>query len=254
MFTPDVLSLVFLSFQHVSAGAKLAVSGKLAVQRLVDRYPFTVAALLISAGCQAWLLSTIWLNPTIAARQEAYQAVWRIVTPFQVSASFAIGLEALWVMARHYPRARTLMLGTVAACAMASIAVVLPYAYAMPAFMTKARSVWKVALLVGLVAARALLLKREPGMSRNARLHIFGVLLAMSGSVVGDLVGAASRAYAVQALSKVILIGVPLAACRWWWQMQPAGEIFTPTPGPTLDELEAETKRVERAIGRAAGQ
>lgn len=251
---PDALSLLFLFAQHVSATVKVAIAGRMVASRLVDRYPFFTASLLVSASCQAWMLSGLWFNATPAAQQAAYRHAWRIATPFQVSASFAMAVEALWIMARHYPRARNLMLLTVGACGVAAAAVILPYAYGLPTFAAKARLGWKITLLVMLAVARLLLVKREPGMGRNARLHSFAVLLAMSGSVAGDLVGAASRGYWVQVASRVLLIGVPLAACSWWWRMQPAGEQFTPTFGPSLGDLEGRTREVERAIGRAAGR
>jgi hypothetical protein len=249
---PDTLSLLFLALQHLSAATKFTIAGKLVRERLAERYPFFTAGLIVSASMQAWMLSGLWLNPTAATQQAAYQHAWRIATPFQIAASLAMAVEALWVMARHYPKARNLMLITVTLCAIASAAVLLPYLYAAPT--VKARAAWKIVLLVVVVVARVLLVEKGPGMSQNARLHSFAVALAMGGSVLGDWVGAASRAYAVQALSKAILIGVPLAACRWWWQMRPAGEAFTPTPGPSLEDLEPETRRIERAIGKAAGR
>ena len=251
---PDTLSLLFLALQHISAVAKFAIAGKLARERLVERYPFFTAAMIVSAVSQAWLLSTLWLHPDIPSRQHAYQQAWRIATPFQVSASFAVAVEALWVMARHYPGARNLMIWTVGICSAASAAVVLPYAFGVPTFLVKARAGWKLALLVGVLVARGLLGKQEPGMSRNVRLYSFAVLLAMSGSVGGDLAGAASRAYWVQAVSKAVLIGAPLAACAWWMRMRASGETFTPTFGPSPADLEEEARRVEKAIAKAAGQ
>ena len=138
-----------------------------------------------------------------------------------------------------------------------ALLTVIPASVALPSdALTAVRRHGKAGLWMVLAITRLFLEGVEPALRGNAKLHSTGILVALAGSVAGDVVLGLSGAYWVQAGGKVLLMGLPVAACWWWLQMRPAGESFTPTPGPTLEELDGEMERIQeeiRAYRKAAG-
>lgn len=247
----DPGSAALLALQHVSPLVKVAVVGKLARMRLVERYAFLCGALVVSAACQAWLLGSWWVSGS-----AAYRNIWRIVTPIQVAASLAMGVEALWLLVSHFPKRRNLMVAMVCLCGLVSAATVLPTSAVLPGEGWMAiRRHWKAGVWMVLAVARVILSEIEPNMRANVRWHTAAVLLAIGGTAVGDAISAAfPRDYWPQAAGRLVMIGAPIAAARWWWRMEPSGEDFTPTPRPSLEDLDPEWERVTKAIERARGQ
>ncbi len=245
----DALSLALTSLLHVSAAAKLATAARIARVGLGHQYPFFVAGMSVSGACTASMLCAWWIGgPT------AYNASWRILTPFSLMATYAVAAEAIWVTARHFPRPRQLAAFVASVCLIVSLVGVLPASLAIPGDLPRRH--WKSVLLAVIVASRALIAAGNAPLRVNAKLHGTGISMALAASVAGDVI-LGWPALAAQAIGRGLPMLGGLAACRWWWQMRPAGEEYTPRPGPTLDDLEAQTQRIERAIAaraKGAGQ
>jgi len=248
----DFLSVGLLCLLHVSPLAKAGTVVALAARRLAPRYPFFCAGLLISALTQCLLIYGWW-----SGGYRAYGQIWRVVMPFQMAATLAVSLEALWVLSRHFPKARNLATFMLLLGGLVALLTVIPASVALPSdALTAVRRHGKAGLWMVLAITRLFLEGVEPALRGNAKLHSTGILVALAGSVAGDVVLGLSGAYWVQAGGKVLLMGLPVAACWWWLQMRPAGESFTPTPGPTLEELDGEMERIQeeiRAYRKAAG-
>lgn len=88
----------------------------------------------------------------------------------------------------------------------------------------------------------------------NVRRYSAAVLCSMGGSILGDVIFSLGRGYWIVAAGQAVLLLSPLAACRWWWTIGGAGEGFTPTPGPSREDLDTEWEQITKEIkSRAAG-
>lgn len=240
----DILSIGLLCLLHVSPIAKAGVVARLSHCGLAPRYAFFSAGLLISAACQCCLIFAWWHGG-----YRMYAKVWAVTTPMQMAATLAVCLESIWMLAAHFPKTRNLVILLLMFGGFMSLFTVLPASLVLPGEgLLAVRRHWKAVVWTLLAVSRAMLDGAEPAMRHNARMHSTGILLALAGSVGGDLVLSVSKEYWAQGGGKVLLLGLPLAACWWWAQMRPEGESFTPTPGPTLEELDADMERIEERI------
>lgn len=247
----DIPTAALLALQHLSPAAKAAVVARLGLHGLIGRYPFFAAAMAVSAGCQAWLLWSWW-----TAGDIAYRATWRVVTPIQVAASLAIAVEALWLLVSHFPKRRNLMVLVGLVGGVVAAATVLPTSWVLPGEGLQAvRRHWKAGMWMVLGLSRLILGDVEPNMRTNVQAHVTAVLVAMGGASVGDAISSAfPRDYWPQVAGRLLLIGSPLVACLWWWRMDGDGEGFTPTPGPSREDLDTEWEQITKEIkSRAAG-
>lgn len=250
----DIPTAALLTFQHLSPIAKTGIAARLGVRGLAGKYPFLTAGMVISAACQAWLLGSWW-----TAGSGAYRATWHIVTPIQVAASAAMSVEALWLLVSHFPKRHNLMIVMGLLGGIAAALTVLPTSIVLPGDGLQAlRRHWKAAMWMALGLSRLALGSIEPAMRRNVQEHATALLVALGGTVVGDLISSAfPRDYWPQFVGRLFLLISPLAACRWWWRMEPAGEAYTPTPRPTLEELDPELERITeelKARAKSAGE
>lgn len=251
----DGISVALLSLLHCSAVAKPIVAARLARRNLALKYPLLIGSLAAGAAIQSLLLYSYWTGGW-----KAYGRAWAATTPFSFAVSMGITLEALSVMARHFPKARNLAMALIAIFGTMTAAAVLPLGRMVDdtLWLLTVRAYWKVAALGVLAGVRLFLGSIEPAMRENVRRYVAGVLLCMAGSAAGDVIISIARPnYWGIALGQFTLLLVPVVGYLRWWQMSAAGENFTPTPRPTMEQLDGEMARLDeeiRAYGKSAGE
>lgn len=251
----DGISAALLSLLHCSAAVKPIIAARLARRGLAPKYPLLVGSLAIGAAIQGFLLYSYW-----AGGWKAYGRAWAATTPFSFALSMGITLEALSAMARHFPKARNLAAILIVIFGLLTAGAVLPLGKMMDdtLWLLAVRAYWKVAAIGVLAGTRLFLGKVEPAMRENVRRYVAGVLLCMAGSAVGDVIISVARPnYWGIAVGQFTLLLVPMVGYLQWWQMSAAGDGFTPTPRPTMEQLDGEMARLNeeiRAYGKSAGK
>lgn len=251
----DAASVAILGLLHCSAAIKPVVAMRLAWRGAARAYPILAASLLAGAVIQGALLQAFWTGGW-----PAYGTLWAKTAPWALAVSMALTLEALSVMARHFPKARNLSMLMLTVFGLLTAGVLAPLAGAMDktVWLLALRANWKLAALGVLAGTRAFLGKVEPRMRKNVRLYVAGLLVCMAGAAAGDVIISAARPnYWGIAIGQFTLLLAPLAGYRMWWKMDAGGEEYTPTPRRSMEELDADLDRLEeeiRAYGKSAGR
>lgn len=250
----DGISAAILSLLHCSAAIKPVVAVRLARRGLAGQYPVLVGSLAVGAMLQAALLWSFW-----EGGWKAYGRMWAVITPMSFAVSIALTLEALSALARHFPNERNLCLLLLGVFGAISALTVLPLSMSLHdmLWLLDLRRHWKLVALAVLACARLFVGWVEPSMRSNVRHYVAGLLLCMAGSAMGDAIITAARPnYWGIAVGQFTLLLTPLAGYLRWWQMGQEGESYTPTTGPTLQELDGDLARIEgeiRAYHESAG-
>lgn len=194
---------------------KLALAGTLVRRGLRRSHGVLVAFLLISLAKSAWLASV-----------TDYKGWWIRLQPIDLALGALLVIEAVRLIAAHYPHSQrfatytTVIFASVAVVVVVSTSDVLsPYCRTHLSWLVWLTRQWTAACLL-VVVMTASFYSRAPGeWSSNTLRYLTGTVFLF----VMELAGAGAYAYH-QPSARVLLLLAPIAACCCWAAMDGKGE------------------------------